>query len=105
MDGPRGSRVALRARRRRATVLADDLFQIAPARPRPELVQPLIGARRVRELGPRAIVVPKVPEGDRLRRARLLARGLDVAVAHRTLGVAMRVVLARHDALHTHRAL
>src|SRR5438128_11829262 len=56
------------------------------------------------QLGGIALVVLDVAEGDGPRRARLLARGQDVAVAHRSLLVT-GVVLAGHDALDAHRAL
>src|SRR2546428_12233429 len=56
------------------------------------------------ELGGVALVVLDVAEGDGPRRARLLARGQDVAVPHLSLLVT-GVVLAGHDALDAHRAL
>src|SRR2546430_3707176 len=49
-------------------------------------------------------LVLKVAEGDRQGGARLLALVDDVAVLHRT-PLVTRVVLARDDALQTHRAL
>src|SRR5205085_292545 len=75
------------------------------ARPGADLVQHAVGARRAAQLGDRARLVLEVAEGDRLRRARLLAGGEDVAVPHAALLVTMRVVLAGDDPLYAHRAL
>ena len=64
---------------------ADDLLEIGHAGPRAELVEHVVAPRRVRQLGDHRLAVLPVPEGDGLRRARLLAGGLDVAVAHRAV--------------------
>src|SRR5207248_6409518 len=102
----RRSRVAaLPGRARRGTLgRPHHLLQMDHARPRADLVQHAVGARRAAQLGDRARLVLEVAEGDRLRRARLLAGGEDVAVPHAALLVTMRMVLAGDDPLYAHRA-
>src|SRR5882672_11214448 len=85
-------------------VLADDLPEIRDGGPRSDLFEDVVGPRRMGEIGGVAPLVLQVAERDGLGRARLLARGDDVAVAHAALLVA-RPVLAGDDALDAHRAL
>src|SRR3989475_170616 len=85
-------------------VLPDDLLQVGDGGPRPDLLQAVIGARRVGEPHHGALRILEIAEGDRARGARLLACGQDVAVPHGALRVT-RVILARDDALNAHRAL
>src|SRR5262249_46827021 len=77
---------------------ADDLAQVRDRRPRADLLQHVVGPRRVGQLRHRASLILEIAERDRLRRARLLARRLDVSVAHGALVVA-RSVLASDDPL------
>jgi len=87
-----------------ARVFPDDLPEIGDGRPRADLLEHVIGPRRLDELGHGAGVVLQVAERNRLRRACLLTRRADVAVAHRALLVA-RSILAGDDALEAHRTL
>src|SRR5712691_8117288 len=83
---------------------ADDLLEIAHARERAQLVEHVVAPGRVRQLGDERVAVLPVPEGDRPGRARLLTRGLHVAVAHLASRLARRA-FGGLDPLHAHGAL
>src|SRR2546428_10298540 len=86
-----------------AAVLANDLLQIGHGRPRAQLVEHPVRARRLPLLRRRAFGVEQIAERDRLRRTRLLAGGHHVAVLDRAL-VVTGAILPGHDALDAHRA-
>src|SRR5712691_10097685 len=84
--------------------LPGHLLQVRDRRAGAQLLEHVVAAWRARQPGHPARAVLQVAEGDRLGRAGLLARGPDVAVAHRPLHVP-RAILARDDAVQAHRAL
>src|SRR5580704_14583410 len=80
----RSARVALRVLRslRRTSRLPHEL-QVPDGRLGIELVEHAVGALACRERGHAAARVVKIAKDDRLRRTRLLARGLDRSVRER----------------------